>query len=396
MGYQPRHALASVRHAVQRLSWKARAGGAIGLAASATLLGATVMPSAGSAAVAFTTPPTAGVVTELVLDNGGYTKCVNDYGQNHVLGAPVKLYTCNASDPASQWVTFPDGTLRPYTNTNLALTVDSSNRMVLGNATGMSARDVWFIRDDGTLVSELTTAGTNNLVLNDPAFATANGTQLILWDEHGAAQANEHFWVTKARYAVTTLSNRPDSGGNGNWANDHMSRASMVLLMGGSPGNWDYQSSVYDTGSFHGLAGAFTPNQDITYKNDTQADSSGGTLVGFANYHFTASSLASAYPPATGSGSGPSSTGNWPKQFFAVGAVTDAGIYNDGAVGWHWGYMQTTADNCGVMESWLDSAANSGGQVDSAGNIFGGSGTGTGNVTCTTVTSAARPSIYGD
>lgn len=371
-------------------------GGA--LTASA-FLAAAAGASASVNTPAFTAPAGGGVVTELALASTGYTKCVNDYGQDHAIGAKVALYTCNSADPGSQWVTFPDGTFRPYSDTSLVMAVNPVTNKIVLEPAGIgspSAAAVWYIRDDGTLVSNLSNEGVNNKVLNDPGYNAANGTQLISWNQP-VATGNAHWWVTKARYASSTLSNRPDSGNGGsNWANDRITRGSMVLYMGGPSGSNGYQASVYDVGSFHALAGVLTPNQ-VTYAGDKMWDSTGGTLAGFANYQFVSSSFVTRFPAASYSGSTPT-TGDWPKLFFPAGAVSSTGMYGSGPVDWHWGYMQTSNDSCGVMESWLDAGWNNGGGTSSAGNIFGGApATATpGYATCAQVDAAARPSLYGD
>lgn len=352
-------------------------------------LGALAM--AGGAASAATVTP--GVTTTVVLDNGGYKQCLNDKGGSHAAGTPVVLYTCSTA-ANNQWTAFPDNTLRPAGDTNVAL-ADVSGKAVL-EPVGGTGQD-WYVRADGSIISGLSVPGSSILKLNDPGFNAANGTQLVVFNETAATGTNEHWYLPKARYATSKLSARPDSGNGGNnWANDAMTRGSMVLYTGdASTGVHSYQGSVYDNGTFYGVAGTLTPNQGGAYATVTQADSTTGQIAGFANYLFTSSAFVSSAPGSAYSGSQPS-TGSWPALFFASGAVTDGGLQNSGPVAWHWGYGQTSNDNCSVKETWVDGAANSSGNVTGAGNIFGGSGTGGSNASCATITAAARPSIYGD
>jgi Ricin-type beta-trefoil lectin domain len=104
-------------------------------------------------------------------------KCLNDYGRDTAAGAPVKLYTCS-SDPASQWVTYPGNTFRPDLNQTMALT-DVGGKIVLEPVSGTAAQ-TWFYRGDGALLNGSSPGtGLDNLALNDPGFNTANGTQLV-------------------------------------------------------------------------------------------------------------------------------------------------------------------------------------------------------------------------
>lgn len=61
----------------------------------------------------------------------------------------------------------------------------------------------------------------------------------------------------------TTLTNRHDSGDNGNWAVDHITRNLSIQLTGGGPGHWHFTATVTDLGTFQTINGAFTPNQSF-------------------------------------------------------------------------------------------------------------------------------------
>lgn len=350
--YQPKHA---ARRAVR--AWMVAAA----VAFSGSVTGGLVAATASSASAA----TTGGVTTEIVLANGGYRQCLNDWGQITVPGARVTLYACGTGQAANQWVTFPDSTIRPSLNTAMALTVNGSNQTVLEPATGATAQN-WYYRDDGALVSGLTNAVGVSYLLNDPGYNAANGVQQIIWNEANwqAPTTNAHWWVTKARFASSTLSDRPDSGGNGNWANDHLARGAMVLYMGDiTPGTHTYQGDVRDVGTFSALAGAFAPNQG-QFPGSKVANSVTGPAVGGTGYSFTSDQFVSRFPASAYSGGTPT-TGSWPSLFYASTAtIGGPGIMNSGPVQWSWKYNYKT-------QQWIDAAFNNGGQFDGSGNITG-------------------------
>jgi hypothetical protein len=333
-------------------------------------LGAAVLPAAGSAATSYVTPAGGGVVTEIILANGGYSKCLNDYGQNVSTGAAVRLYTCvNAS--ANQWVTFPDNTIRPYLDPTMALDV-VNNHTVLEPANGTHPpSQQWYFMADGTIVSGLGTAGGAHYVLNDPGFNASNGVQLIVWNQSSVTD-NAHWWAPSARYGNgghgSTLTNRPDSGGQGNWANDNIGRESLVIYMGdATPGTHTYQGSVVDNGSFTALAGDFTPNQGATCcSNEKLGDSLGGSLYGLTAYSFTTDQWVSSGPSASYSGAavGPTITSNWYQLFFQGTKTTFGGTgeLSTGPNDWAWAYT-SAPDRCGSVEHWLDAQFDNSGQT---------------------------------
>lgn len=359
-----------VRREVPQPRRRSRFGIAAAIIAGTIGIGTVAYAGVSSAATSFVTPAGGGVVTQLALDNGGYTKCLNDFGQNVTAGARITLYTCGTNQIANQWVTYPDNTIRPYLNTGMALTVNGSNHTVLEPATGIPAQS-WYYRDDGALVSGLTNAVGVSYMLNDPGYNTANGTQQIIWNEGNwqPITTNAHWWVTSARFGSSTLSNRPDSGGNGYWANDHLSRGAMVLYMGDKvPGTHTYQGSVSDTGTFHALAGAYQPNQGGANAGHKLGDSLGGSATGGTGYSFTSSNFVSKFPGSAYSGSNPTSTSLWYKLFFSGTTAFSGGIATSGPVQWSWQYI-SNADVCGNHETWTDAAFNNGGQDSGAGNI---------------------------
>lgn len=338
--------------------WAAVAAAALGLVLSTALTaGAT------TAAPAFTVPAGAGVSTEIVLDAGGYHQCLNDRGQNTAAGAPVTIYSCgNGNAIANYWLTYPDNTIRPQLKPSMAVTVGTGNKLVLEPvaAAGATSAQVWFFRADGGIESDQSVAGQTEYLANSPQQSTANNTQQIVFNQ-STVTTNAHWYLPKAHYATSVLSNRPDSASDGtNWSNDHISRASMVVYLGdATAGVHSFQGSVVDTGTFHALAGASQPNPSTA--GAKLGDSLSGSIAGSTGYSFTSSAFVSRSPESAYSGSNPT-TGNWPGLYFATGAVANGGLDNSGPVEWAWTYT-SNKDNCKNTEVWVDA------QYGEAGNI---------------------------
>lgn len=321
-----------------------------------------------------------GVVTQLVLDNGGYKSCVNDYGHDTKAGAPVKLYTCNSSDSASKWVTYPGDVISPYDDRSLELTVGPGNKIVLEpSISGGNVDQTWYIRADGTLVSGATNPGSTNVVLNDPGYATRNGTQLIAYNQPSVT-ANAHFWITGARYATSRLPDRPDPNPidfdlpGYSWANDNITRYSMVLYMGdgATPGTHEYEGSVYDAGSFRTIPGGPVPNQ-YQYSGTPSGQKLGtalsGTVTGNYGVSFSSDQFVSRVPAATYIGNGPVAVDFWHHLFFAPSAEVSGGSWIiPYAFDWYWTYV-SSKDACGKIETWVEGIFNNAGDGTSAGNI---------------------------
>jgi hypothetical protein len=177
--------------------------------------------------------------------------------------------------------------------------------------------------------------------------------------------------------ATTHLTNRADSGGNGDWATDTMTRK-LVITQTGRTGNVrDFTATVTDTGSFITTYRAYTPNQggaDLGRRIDAWLT---GSLAGKAAYAFTATAApAAGLVPAAESGtpaSGPKTTSLWYEQAFPAGT-----IFGGAGIGtWGWNY---TAASVGILfgggftlctEHWSDASVNNGGQTANSGDITG-------------------------
>jgi hypothetical protein len=162
--------------------------------------------------------------------------------------------------------------------------------------------------------------------------------------------------------ASTHLSGRPDSGGNGNWAADAMTRTLTVRPAGGT----SYTATVTDSaGSFATVPGDFVPNQaaDPGVKFTQRID---GSFSGHASYSFTASEAPNArLVPRKAAGTAPADTSGWYKLAFPAGTVFGGtGIESN----WGWSYSAgcLTISHAGrfsfTSQSWNDFASNNGGQ----------------------------------
>jgi hypothetical protein len=162
--------------------------------------------------------------------------------------------------------------------------------------------------------------------------------------------------------ASTTITGRPDSGGNGNWATDAMTRTIAITSLGGGT----YTAILKDArGTFTTGAGDFVPNQSASPGlKFTQAIT--GTFTGTASFAFTASQAPdSRLVPRRAAGTGPTDTSDWYKLAFPAGTVFGGtGIENN----WGWSY---TTPECLIIghgrfslshQAWRDFASNNGGQ----------------------------------
>jgi hypothetical protein len=198
--------------------------------------------------------------------------------------------------------------------------------------------------------------------------------------------------------ATTHLVNRPDSGGNGNWANDNFTRDAAVTPDGSvAPVNCEpapyagpcyaYTASLKDSGSFTTIKGAFTPNQGGADAGQLITSKTTGQMSGygdFTTFYATAKPDAHLVPRHVSGLADPSYL--WPDLFFPSTA-TVTGV-NEAT----WGYnytlkIKTVTTSCSVShghkhctthtstqtQKWADNytVSNDDGQGATAGNITG-------------------------
>lgn len=195
-----------------------------------------------------------------------------------------------------------------------------------------------------------------------------------------------------AWHASTKVTDRPDGGNGGDWADDSMTRTLVITRTGGSPGAYTYTAKLTDTGSFTTIKGALTPNQGAPYTGDVIKSKVTGTMTGTADFSFTASNL-----PSSGANAGVAtkendhgltptdSTSTWYELAFPHGTTFGgAGIGH-----WSWTYKVSvtgpvtlkvcvtahlcwsTTVNRTVNEQWTDADSNGDGNLAASGNIAG-------------------------
>ncbi len=171
--------------------------------------------------------------------------------------------------------------------------------------------------------------------------------------------------------AVTQLAHRPDSGGNGDWANDAFTRTAQVTYRGVAPlaacgttsGHcYAFTASLSDSGKFTAIKGAFAPNQGAPYTGSLIKSAVTGPMHGyglFTTFFATAMPQPGLVPHKVTGKAHPSS--QWPGLFFPSSAKVTGLNEND------WGYYYTGPHG----QSWVDASFNGGGQDPVAGNITG-------------------------
>ncbi len=286
--------------------------------------------------------------------------CLSDTNDSTTPGNPVRVEPC-AAHAAQEWTLDTDGTIRVNGHAGKGcLGLSSSGTAQIVGCGDLSAQ--WFPQADKELVNvNLSTPQAKSCLYSPSATA---GSSLVK-HQCGATFAGLEFTIPNTRYAVSSLTYRPDSGGNGtSWALDTISRDASVTYLGTAASGFSYEGSVVDNGSFVTIAGNDTPNQAMD-PGQTMGDSLTGSMTGQWGFSFTASSLASTAPPAAVQGVA-DATGTWNELFFAkTTTFGGTGGLSSGPEQWSWAY-RSAADNCGHAEVWLDANNNNGGQVTSA------------------------------
>ena len=209
----------------------------------------------------------------------------------------------------------------------------------------------------------------------------------------GTASATPH---QPSVHASTQVTDRPDGGNGGVWADDTFRRDITITLTGGGPGAYTYTATLKDRGSFTTIKGTPTPNQGAPYAGDLIKSKVKGTLRGTADFSFTASSLPNSGPnadvatkekdhgnaPTPGS---PQTTSLWYEQAFPAGTTFSGPGIGD----WAWTYKATvvtvrhhrvclTRGWCWRVpvrhvdhQKWVDSSSNGDGNLPADGNIRG-------------------------
>ena len=209
--------------------------------------------------------------------------------------------------------------------------------------------------------------------MNRPLAAALAASALVLAGATPALASAKPALVHHEKVSAETLmTNRPDSGGNGDWANDQFTRkitidqqtstaatncsptATQCFLIAGA--------KLTDTdGTFTTISGAFTPNQFGTDAGLHITHVVSGKMSGNGEFPaFYATELPNAHKvPGTNDGdANPSST--WPELAFPAGTQFTGLSETTFSYSYHHG-----------AQHWLDADTNGGGQSAAAGNITG-------------------------
>ncbi len=179
--------------------------------------------------------------------------------------------------------------------------------------------------------------------------------------------------------ATAQVTDRPDGGNGGTWADDSFTRSITITRTGGTPGAYTYTATLTDSrGTFRTIQGALTPNQGGSYAGDVIKSQVGGTMNGTADFTFTASSLpssrANAGVPAAENDHGNTpadSTSTWYELAFPAGTTFGgAGIGH-----WSWTYSAVVVTFTNWLnvstQTWTDAWNNGDGNLPGDGNITG-------------------------
>ncbi|HUN38434.1 MAG TPA: hypothetical protein VMU95_41115 [Trebonia sp.] len=161
-----------------------------------------------------------------------------------------------------------------------------------------------------------------------------------------------------AATATTAVSDRDDSGDNGNWAKDAYTRTVSVTRHGAAPAAdcgsgaaacWFYTGTIADSGTFQTVSGADSPSKGTPISGVVDGTFTGGSDVEF----YASSGSPTAAVPGTVTGDTPSTT-DWVSLFFASGTV----ISTPNLTNWSWTY---SAPN--TCEQWADAASGQTGDI---------------------------------
>jgi hypothetical protein len=150
--------------------------------------------------------------------------------------------------------------------------------------------------------------------------------------------------------ALSNLTNRPDSGGHGNWATDTIVRNVAITKQGAVPASncgagatscFFYTGSLTDTGTFVTIKDAKSPVAGTPINGVLSGTMSGGAKLEFyATSDAPSPSLVQGNVDGPGTDAAETTTARWAAQFFPAGVtVTDAKL-ND----WKWTYADSLCE----------------------------------------------------
>lgn len=225
---------------------------------------------------------------------------------------------------------------------------------------------------------------------NFKTFSVAAAAAAAIIVPATAASATTH--VTQPATAIsvsTTISNRPDSGVQGNnWALDNFTRTATVKLVGevaasNCPGSdtghcylWNFK--LDDFGHFTTIAGQLAPRIGVLDRKLTGA-MLGGTTDG--QFYSSWKTAKASRVPATENDNGTDPSGrmtttNWVEQFFGLSAVFNSAANAGGPdlgskAGWKYTLNFGSNNQCpNDAYQWVDAAAGQWGSLNTDGNIL--------------------------
>lgn len=168
--------------------------------------------------------------------------------------------------------------------------------------------------------------------------------------------------------ATTFITDRPDGGNAGYWADDTMIRSLVITRTGGVPGAYTFTARLTDTGAFTTIKGALAPDQGAPYTGQVERSEVTGLMQGYAQFSFTASTLpSSSLVPRSENDHGnvpADSTSTWYELAFHAGTVFGGAGIGD----WSWSYLAFTRTG---LQVWIDGWNNGYGDVAGDGQITG-------------------------
>jgi hypothetical protein len=172
-----------------------------------------------------------------------------------------------------------------------------------------------------------------------------------------------------ATRAVTYITDRPDGGNAGYWADDTMTRTLVITETGGSAGDYKFTATLEDQGSFRTIPGALAPDQGGSYAGETERAAVTGEIIGSADFTFTASTLpSSSLVPGYENDHGltpADDTSAWYELAFPAGTV-----FGGSGIGtWGWYYVVLTPHD--GLQIWSDTSSNADGDAAGDGQITG-------------------------
>ena len=186
--------------------------------------------------------------------------------------------------------------------------------------------------------------------------------------------------------ATTSVTDHPDSGIGGTWADDNFTRVATVRRLPGTipladcPGSgtgfcYPWSGTLTDTGHFTTVAGAESPRTTATLDQSLTGTFNGGskTIQFYSSWKTASAALVAKH--VDGPVSDRETSTDWVEQFFGAaatfGSAASPGDVDLGA--WSWKYTLGFGANSACPNDgyqWIDSAGNGGGGQNGDGNVL--------------------------